>query len=404
MISRLLLLSFTCLALLGEPAHAYIVAVPADQPPLDHSRPTHILIPGRGTNLALQPQLAALTRGELYQKNFVGDQVVMISVLEHKDNERFLNRAGWKLIVKNNVILETGSVLAEVEKFTQIRSFEMFGHSSALRGFQMDGDYKTSIRFDPREERVWDLRDNFAPGAYAILYGCNTGWRIAQVLAEKWQIAVAGTFTETQFERLHSNGQYYVEGKQFAPSLRWADTNSELENRDCDLGGCTRMRPNNLSYAGWWGNFAGPLLTHFKFFCPLKVQDCQMRMAASLYAYAAEKPLSPDSDYEHFKDVAKQFLCPLSKDRKITEDCYKQLGLIDQGKGNHYVHFVGGGNQQLVCDLRGCKANIDCNLDDKVHKCKISDRVWVNSTTLVDEYMHLLNGYRMLFVQKNQMK
>jgi hypothetical protein len=93
-----------------------------------------------------------------------------------------------------------------------------------------------------------------------------------------------------------------------------------------------------------------------------------------------------------------EYLCPLSKNRVDTNECYKQLALIEAGKGNKKV-FFNDDNDQLMCDLHTCKANIECNLDDNVHHCTISDRISENSTTLADEYLHLINGYKAIIAE-----
>ncbi|MCC6137884.1 MAG: hypothetical protein IT287_04580 [Bdellovibrionaceae bacterium] len=391
------LFSFMILSILAyvSPTYAYIIAVPANQPALKYNEPTRILIPGRGTDLALLPQMTALSRAAVYLRSFPKDQIIMISVIENDYNEDILKAAGWKLIVNNDVILETKTVLAEVTKFSAIQSFEMFAHSGPIRGFQMDGDSHVAIRFDPREPEVAQLRSHFAPGAYAILSGCNSGWSMAQNLAKQWNIAVAGTFTESQFELLHSNGQYYVGASKFAPNSRWADENPTLGTA-CGLGGCTRMRPNNRSYVGWWGNFDGPLIGHFKFFCPLSVKECEKRMAYSLYGFLAEKPLQADSNLDDFRAVAMEYLCPVSKNRKTTNECYKKLALLETDKGDKKIFFTEG-NEQLSCDLRGCKAKIECDLPN--HHCLVTERVSQNSTTLADEYLHLINGFKAIVAE-----
>jgi hypothetical protein len=401
--------------LLGaEPSHAYILATPKDQPELDYNKPTRILVAGRGTDLALLPQMTALSRAAVYLRNFPDEQIVLISVLENRSNKRLLASAGWVLMVDNKVTLETKTVVEEAKKFAAIRSFELFAHSSATRGFQMDGTSHEAIRFEPflasesfnpeiPNPEVESLKDHFAPGAYAILSGCNSGWAQAQKLAKMWNIAVAGTFTESQFELLHSDGHFYVGETKFAPNRNWAKRNSILDS-DCSLYGCTRMRPNNKSYAGWWGQFDGDFVAHFKFFCPLSVHECQKRMALSLYGFLAEKPLRPDSTLEEFSTAAKEYLCPLSKDRRITKKCFDGLAQLETDKnkvwpgadlGDRTVYYNEQGGQ-LVCTLHGCRARIECDVRDKKHHCVVSDRVSKNSRTLAWEYWHLINGFRSL--------
>lgn len=375
-------------------SQAYIIAVPSHQLNIKYDQPTRIFLSGRGTNLGLQLQLASLSRAKMYQQNFPLDQLVMITVIENSKHEQFLKKSGWTIIKNNTEILETKTVLHEVKKFSQIKSFEIFGHSSAIRGFQTDGDYYKSIRFDPREPEVATLKSHFAPGAYAVLLGCNSGWSIAQKLAKEWNIAVAGSFSESHFERLHSDGRYYVEKDSEAPNSRWAENNTFLDS-NCDYGGCTRLRPNNRRYIGWWGDFNGPLVGHFKFFCHLNTQECQKRMAHSLYGFVAQTQLTIHSNLNDFRKVAMEYLCPVSRDRVSTKKCYENLAQLETSSGNKTVHFIEK-NEQLVCDLKSCQAKIKCDFENENHSCTITDRVSQNSTTLADEYLHLINGFKTL--------
>jgi hypothetical protein len=423
---NLLFLIFT--AVFSSASHAYFIAVPKDQGPIDYTKVSHILIPGRGAELGLQPQETALGRALLYKRNFPDEQVVMISVfrdiseplvkISAEQHEAMLLKGGWIILERHEkekdrdtskdteeqkakYTLNTTSVMTELLKFEKIRSLEFFGHNSASRGTQTDGlDHSNPDRFDPRKEIVWTLKSHFTADAYAIIHGCNSGWLAAQNLSEKWGIAVAGSLTETHFERLYSDGHYYVDTASYTPdptNPQWATHNPDLGGVDCEYGGCKRMRPEVKRYVGSWGDFDGPLLSHFKFFCRTETKDCEKRMALSLYSFVAEHSLTPDSTYEEFREVAKQFLCPLTADRAVTNDCYTQLDKIEQGTGNMQISYVEK-NKQLVCDLISCKAKIVC--DDDKHFCKLSDRVSKNSETLAREYLHLLNGYKALAAGK----
>ncbi|MCB0411118.1 MAG: hypothetical protein KDD22_01245, partial [Bdellovibrionales bacterium] len=230
-----------------------------------------------------------------------------------------------------------------------------------------------------------------------------SGWAMAQRLAKLWNIAVAGTFTESQFELLHSDGHFYAGDVRFAPNKKWAIRNEDLGS-NCSLYGCTRMRPNNKSYQGWWGVFDGAFVSHFKFFCPLKVHECQKRMALSLYGFLSENSLRPDSTLEEFSVVAKEYLCPVSKDRNITEECFEGLDELETdvskvepgaNLGDRSIEYNQNG-EQLYCTLHGCFANIECDTTDKTHTCEITDQSSKRSRTLAWEYWHLINGYKSL--------
>jgi hypothetical protein len=368
-------------------AQAYFVAVPAQQGAINYNKSVRILFSGRGTDLGEQPQLSALGRAQLYKRNFPQDQIVLISVLENATNEASLLRKGWTFVTSNNLKLETQSGSKELLKFNNIRSLEFFGHNSPSLGTQADG---LGFRYDFRDPIVASLASHFAPGAYAIIHGCNSGWLNAQSLSNKWNIVVGGSFTGTRFERLHSDGHFYVDEENRAPNQDWATFNPDL-NVKCSEGGCLRMRPMFSHYAGKWGNFQGPLVSHYKFFCQLNERDCEKSMAESLYGFLAERSLNRNSSFAEFSQVAKEWLCPIYKVRKTVDECYKELDEIEAGRGNMLISYVVN-DAQLTCTLKSCQAVMTC--DD--HTCQVTNRSSKNSSTLAQEYLHLLNGFRAL--------
>jgi hypothetical protein len=373
-------------------AQAYFVAIPQNQSSIDYSKPTRLLISGRGANLGGQPRLAALGRYQVYRQNFSTDQYVLLSVIEEKyDSEPAISKAGWKIIKSNNVNFETKVILSEMLKFSKIRSIDFFGHNSPLLGTQTDG---LGFRFDFRVPEVKDLASHFYEDAFVIVHGCNSGWLIATSMAKTWNIAVAGSFTETRFEHLHSDGHFYVYDNKHAPNPNWARKNPDLDGASCKSsgGGCIRLRPKTRPYIGKWGHYYGPLLPHYKFFCPLQTRECEKRMALSLYGFLGERSLRPNASLGEFQDLAKEYLCPLDKDRKIKNDCLKQLELVDLGQQSHLkVNYVESG-KQLKCDFKDCDAKMIC--DD--HSCTVKFGPWAEATTLTDEYLHLVNGFRWL--------
>lgn len=374
----------------ASPGYAYFVAVPEGQAPLDYSQPTHILLSGRGGTIGLQPQMAARSKAILYRRNFPEQQVVLLSVFEDDKNEADLTSAGWTFLVKNETKFETGSAMTELLKFKKIKSLELFGHNSPSLGTQADGK---GFRFDPTNPIVNQLAPLFDSEAYAIIHGCNSGWILAQNLSKVWKIAVAGSFTGTRFERLHSDGHFYVDEPGKSPDGGWATRNDDLGGVPCAQGGCLRMRPSFAPYNGEWGDFAAPTLSHYKFFCQLDVSECEKRMARALYGYLVEKTLQRNSTRDDFRAAAKQFLCPVYKNRKITNDCYNQLDMIENGRGNRQISFVVN-EKQLTCNLRSCKAEMVCDNDQ--HVCKVQNFSSLNSTTIADEYMHFLKGFDLL--------
>lgn len=395
-ITRLLppaLVAVAGLFLAGE-SQAYFIATPGAKSVIDFSKPTRILLSGRGTDLGIQPQSSALGRALLYQRNFPQDQIILLSVFENPANKPNLVQGGWKITTENETKLDTKSALPELFKFKKIRSLELFGHNSPSLGTQTDG---LGYRFDALRPEVVSLAPNFTSDAYAIFHGCNSGWLIAQSLSASWKIPVAGSFTGTRFERLHSDGHFYVATDSKAPSPAWAKSNPEFGVK-CSQGGCLRMRPSYTAYDGKWGNYEGAMLPHYKFFCQGETRDCEKRMALSLYGYITDKSLSNSSSFEDFKRVARDSLCPVYADRKVTEHCHAELESVEKGGGNPNASYVWVsktqplGGEQLKCTLKACTGQMKC--DD--HSCTIEGRSSENAMTLAQEYAHFIRGYRAL--------
>jgi hypothetical protein len=386
------LIAFLTLAF-AQQAQAYFVAVPAAQPALDLSKPVRVLLPGRGTDLGIQPQQSALGRGLQYKSNFPEDQLVLISVFENSSNKKNLLKAGWKFLVENEQTFETKTAVAELQKFKKIRSLDFFGHNSPSLGTQTDG---LGFRFDFREPSVAALAPKFIENSYVMIHGCNSGWIIAQDLSKIWNIPVSGSFTETRFERLHSNGRFYVADEEKAPSNEWAKVNSF--GTSCEFGGCLRMRPKFSAYhKGKWGTFDGPMLSHYKFFCQLETTECEKRMALSLYGFVSSHSLKKDASEKDFATLAREYLCPVYPPRakypnqETTEECYQFLTDIGNGKGNPEQHFVYS-DDQLTCTMKACTGKMTCDL----HTCTITGRSSEKAMTLAQEYGHMLRGYRAL--------
>ncbi|MGZ3797823.1 MAG: hypothetical protein ACXVB1_15740, partial [Pseudobdellovibrionaceae bacterium] len=248
-------------------------------------------------------------------------------------------------------------------------------------------------RFDPNYSGLSKLKSKFTADSYALIHGCNSGWLMASQLSELWGIPVAGAFTGTRFERLHSDGHFYVYQKDRAPNEEWAEKN--LEGRSCLAGGCFRMRPGYSPYSGSWGDFQdSPLLNYYKFFCiKNSVEDCEKRMALSVLAFVSDKQVSLNHSLEEFKDQVKSFLCPVYADRKITLQCFEALeqSLRD---GSKTVSFVVN-QRQLACDLKSCNTHMTCTEDGCTVE-RINVGIPEPATTLVDDFNHYLNGFLQL--------
>lgn len=371
----------------GLESQAYFVAYLGDRSNFSYDRPTHILLSGLGTNLGTLPQLSALGKALRYRSLFPERQVILISVFENNRNQASLKAQGFEFLVNNYFALNTRMALGQLLKFSRIQSLEIFGHNAPDSGTQTDGPGQ---RFDPNYPGLSKLKSKFTSDSYALIHGCNSGWIIAPQLSTLWGIAVAGAFTGTRFERLHSDGHFYVYQNDKAPDGNWAEKN--IDGQSCQAGGCVRMRPMYSPYDGDWGDFSpSPLVNFYKFFCTQNsMEDCEKRMALSLLAFVSDKHVSANHSLEEFKDQVKSFLCPVYADRKITLQCFEALEQSLRG-GSKTVHFTVN-QKQLACNLKACNVRLNCSSE----MCSV-ERVNAGAPepamTLVEEFNHYLNGF-----------
>jgi hypothetical protein len=371
----------------GIQSHAYFMAYLGDLKSFSYDRPTYILLSGEGSDLGTLPQLSALGKAARYRSLFPDRQVVLISVFENNKNKAALISQGFSFLANNWFLLNTSSALKQMLKFSRIQSLELFGHNSPISGTVTSGETE---RFDPNYKALSKLKSHFTADSYAAIHGCNSGWLMAPQLSTLWGIPVAGAFTGTRFERLHSDGHFYVYQKDKAPNEDWAVKN--LEGQSCQAGGCLRMRPGYSPYSGDWGDFrTSPALNYYKFFCiKNSVEDCEKRMALSMLSFVSDKQVSLSHSLEEFKEHVKSFLCPVYVGREITLQCFEALEQSLRG-GSKTVSFVVN-QKQLACDLKACNVKMNCSTDE----CVIERRdagLHEPASTMVDEFNHYLNGF-----------
>lgn len=381
------LLAVAAVSLAPNFAHAYFIASLSGSAKIDVSKPTHILVSGRGQDLGRSPQMSALGTAARIRQTEPNAQVLLISVFEDPKNRESLTAKGAVFTkVNEDVAFNTSSLLPELLKFSKISSLHFFGHNSPTLGVQTDGP---GARFDFREKRVAQLKGHFAPDAYMIVHGCNGGWYLAPMMSKALGIPVAGAFTGTHFERLHSDGHFYVSSANKAPSTEWAQSNTGSYDADraCLNGGCLRMRPANAPYDGHWGNLQAGALAFYKFFCVTNSQDdCDRAMAKSLLHSLTASNAALD-DRGTFTAAAKDFVCPPSKDRALSDECGKAMQASLSGGSRTYTSLRAA--PTLACSFKSCEVKFTCTDTS----CSMERTTKQPATTQTDEFAAYLRGF-----------
>jgi hypothetical protein len=366
---------------------------------IDPTRPTHIILVGYSHGQGDQFLKAAAARARRYRELFPSRQVVFLAdpdVAGHTDTE-LASSCGITVLSKTkDGELSVDELVATLRAYTSIQSIDVYAHSSPWSVGLQTGEARLSVWTPPGLLR--SLRENFTSDAYVTLNGCNAGTELGPFLSSMWQVPVSGALTGSNFEQLHTDGQWYVNDDGQFPPGGWATKNEvsyELP-RPCSKGACIRLRPQNAVYHGSWGNF-GVGLGFYKFFCNYEGEegDCERRMALSLLSFPSVVPLTKESACEQFEQVLFDYLCPASLTSR--DACAKGIKKAWNDGTYLYSSFKG---TPIVCDWRRCDVTMHCTMDENDQPvsgtCTSSTTPGGSFKTQVQEYEHFMRGFEIL--------
>jgi len=380
-------------------ANAYIVLTYKNTQ-LNFKKPTRILITGEGKEQGTQFQEVANSKALKYSELFPNEQIVLIAKNELSigAKQSLLNRWGFVDQYEERDLLNGNSLTMELESFSKILSIDIFAHGTAQFGIYLDDNQN---RFSTETKAIVKLIGHFEPDAYIIFHGCNTGFNLAPFLSSALGIPVAGALTSSDFQRLHSDGSFYLTQEKYYPNGIWAKENKSTFNQvtSCRAGGCIRLKPDNHPYFGYWGEYKAGGLPFYKFFCLKNSQkDCERIMAKSLYSFIGTTNLKLDSSLKEYKNLLGDFLCPISGTKDYRKVCREKLDLSSFTLDETFNPFRG---PQIECDFKSCKVEFKCKqmhntslLNAKI--CLLINRAQNTSTTLVREYQSYLSGFKQL--------
>jgi hypothetical protein len=379
----------------ASPALAYTIAS-LDKTAPDPARETHVLVVGRGRDLGRLFAQSAIAQAYRYRALQPESQIVLIAARE-RDGEKetdYYQRQGTVVHRADSKTLSGLALIGELKKFTKIVSLDIYAHTAWIVGSALDSEL---ARFDEDSLGVGDLKKNFAPGAFAFLHGCNSGFKMGPSLAKKWGVPVLGSLTSTDFQRLHQTGEWYNPDPGRAPDNNWAATNpfGYASPLSCKKGLCLRMRPDNFPYTGAWGEFSAGL-GFFKAACPWGDDvACRSGLRNALAAAVSSRPITLTSGIDDVKAAIKDFLCPVGKGPALRKACFEGLEkAVVEGRSD-FTPYKG---DSLSCTEKGCAYETPCKpkLDGifvKPH-CKLARHPQSQpSTALVDEYLLYLRAF-----------
>jgi hypothetical protein len=342
----------------------------------DLNKGARFFVAGYGAKLGTLFQEAAVSKAKRIKELYPKDQIFFVFYNEGTGKSQSqaayqmkkLKDWGLTNIQKSFDAMTTQSLLDLMKDYREIRSLDIYSHGNY--------DYlvlsEQGYFYDSYE--LLELKNKFSADATVHLHGCNTGWNVAPALSKMWKVPVAGSLTSTNFEQLHSNGNFYFNDDVFKPAGPWAKENTFSFNKRarCENGGCLRMRPDNRPYEGIHGKLKSGL-SFYKYFCGGLIEsECDQRKALALLEFIDLAPTKDLRIKSKQTQSAQNFLCPIHKSKNLREDCRKALIQAEFSTDHTYSPFVG---IALHCDNEGCREN-----------------KYSKSTALVDEYFSYING------------
>jgi hypothetical protein len=364
---------------------------------IDIDKITHIVIVGSAVKEdSDQFFQSGLARAYRYKELYPDHQVVIMSspdVLNYTDDEIF---AKYNVLVIKKVLekFTAQNLLLEMNLFSQIASFDFFGHSSPWA--MKIGDHFAA--FSPYENvaGLKLLRSKLLPNSYATLNACNTGFIIAPDLSEILGIPVSGSLTSSMFEKVEADGHWYKEDDSHPEYEVELNKYSYKQNVLCSSGFCYRMKPSRASYSSVWGFFKEGGLSFNKFFCKFNNRDgrCERGMANSLYAFPSVLPLNSNSSIDEFKAVVYDWLCSTGKSRENFSKC---ISGIENAIARYDLVFQSHPTNEVMCDFKSCNAKVIC-LNDPTNgpilgSCHVKTPINPEPTNVAREYNSLMKGF-----------
>lgn len=367
---------------------------------LDTTKITHIVVVGSAvkedSNQFFQ---SGILRAEKYKQLWPEHQVVIMSSPEvvGTSDEKVFATFNIPVVQVINSSFTAEVFIPLLKSYTKIASLDFYGHSSpwALKL----GKSNAALTPDAYEKKLRALKENFLPGAYITLNGCNSGFSIAPDLSKYLEIPVSGSLTGTLFERIESDNLWYKEADWTQSNYVTLNAVTFGEDVACSLGLCWRMKPSQHSYGSYWGSFKEGL-NFYKFFCNFENTDgrCEKAMALSLLTFPSVKSINVNSSVEDFKEVAMDYICTTYKNKSKYNACVTGINnAIARGDLVYQSHP----GVELNCNFKTCNAVVVCKSKrfgdgPKGGTCRLKAEVSPNPTNAAQEMVSFLKGFELL--------
>jgi hypothetical protein len=345
---------------------------------IENNKKTHIIVIGMADKLGDLFFKSAVTKAKIIMDLYPSEQVIIIATNAEKD---LLRNSTFKTIETSSSLLRDSVILSVVEKVSEIASIELFAHSNALEGVILDKKYLSSATLDEKSDLWTSVKKKINPKTYIMIHGCNAAVKTAPMISKIVGVPVIAALTATDFEFVYENN-------------KWAHE-TEVKTLKKKNDSRVRMKPDNYSYKGHWGDWSEGGFPSYKVFCgDLDVSVCGLGALESLITYPSILYPKLISSKEEFKKNVFDYLCHFSERKDIFNECVSSLEKsLVSNETEFYSPLVG---KTLNCSFERCEASFKCNIIQislNPGSCKLINENDKKSDSFVKEFKFFLEAY-----------
>lgn len=357
---------------------------------------SYVVIAGKGLEVSDQFLKIAHTQALIYQDKNPSAKVYLIAGIDKDNAAHLVGRWGYKHTRVYKEDFTATRLINLIGTLKSISGIDFYGHNGAFRGLALE-DYENRLYTKEIPALKAAIGAKLEKDAVIRLYGCNTGYILAPLLAKELNRPALGTYTFADTQRILDNGLwYYNDTGRYPEGHSFIGENAISFNQPLSCisgGGCYRLKVVNTNYQGTHGNYGGTV-PFLKVHCGnLKTETCASIVAKSTLNLIPSEPLLVSSQVkptlaQFAAHVSDQF-CGSWVDLEKRADCNSKVQDHLLGRSQLNINFTTTTSPTLQCDLRGCQFQKNCSSGT----CVFESTGPKKTTTYVDE----LNFYKMGF-------
>lgn len=355
--------------------------------------PTHVMVAGHPDKLGELFIYSLVTRAKVYLEKSPNEQILIIGRSEDKEA---VKRAGFVIINTKSGMMKPDTIKNSIRNIKNISSVDIYAHSNALSGASIDTNSWVTQLLNEKDD-LWDeVALKISKSSFVFIHGCNAGIKFAPVLAKKLKIAVFAALTSTDFQYIYDDIFWAFDYDAKSNKLSSKNNFNYSGPKSCGVF-CTRMKPDNFSYKGHWGNWSAGGYPAYKLFCGTNDNaKCEEGALEGIYTFPGTiKYRNTKLDVAEFQKQLVDFMCPFAHDDEKQANCAETLdrSLTDKTLAT-YSPFNG---TTLDCDRVSCKAQFNCsgmNAAFNPGACILVNESKDESTAFTDEYEYFINIFK----------